>query len=88
MTARTIPRPRTAATPAATPTSWCRDAACRVSAAMTNGSRLLSTALREIFDEAAYARFLERTGQDSSRAAYAGFLRERAASQERRARCC
>lgn len=47
-----------------------------------------AAALREIFDEAAYARFLARTGQSSSRAAYAGFLRERAASQERRPRCC
>ena len=45
-------------------------------------------ALREIFDEAAYARFLVRTGQPSSRAAYAGFLRERAAQHERRPRCC
>ena len=66
----------------------CRDAACRVSTAMTNGVRLLLAALREIFDEAAYARFLARTGQPSTRTAYAGFLRERAAQQERRARCC
>jgi hypothetical protein len=50
--------------------------------------RIATAALREIFDEAAYARFLERTGQPSSRAAYAGFLRERAASHERRPRCC
>ena len=49
---------------------------------------IASAALREIFDETAYARFLARTGQPSSRAAYAGFLRERAASQERRPRCC
>jgi hypothetical protein len=49
---------------------------------------ITAAALREIFDEAAYARFLERTGQLSSRAAYAGFLRERAASHERRPRCC
>ena len=50
--------------------------------------RMTAAALREIFDESAYARFLTRTGQPSSRAAYAGFLRERAASQERRPRCC
>ena len=50
--------------------------------------RVGAAALREIFDEAAYARFLARTGQPSTRAAYAGFLRERAASQERRPRCC
>ncbi|MGH9669177.1 MAG: hypothetical protein ACRD3A_03595 [Terriglobales bacterium] len=47
-----------------------------------------AAALREIFDESAYSRFLTRTGQPSSRAAYAAFLRERAASQERRPRCC
>ena len=68
--------------------SWCRDATCCVSTAARNISRLLLTALREIFDEAAYARFLARTGQPSSRAAYAGFLRERAAHRERRPRCC
>ena len=50
--------------------------------------RIAATALREIFDEAAYQRFLARTGQPSTRAAYAGFLRERAAQQERRPRCC
>ena len=58
---------------------------------MSRARRILEVvvaALREIFDEAAYARFLARTGQPSSRAAYAGFLRERATSQERRARCC
>ncbi len=49
---------------------------------------IASAALREIFDEAAYARFLARTGQPTSPAAYAGFLRERAAQQERRPRCC
>ena len=67
---------------------WCRDAACRVSTVVGGGLRLLLAALREIFDEAAYSRFLERTGQSSSRAAYAGFLRERAALHERRPRCC
>ena len=49
---------------------------------------LFVAALREIFDESAYARFLARTGQPSTRAAYAGFLRERAAQHERRPRCC
>ena len=49
---------------------------------------LAAAALREIFDESAYARFLARTSQPSTRAAYAGFLRERAAQQERRLRCC
>lgn len=51
-------------------------------------SRLLREALREIFDEAAYARFLARHGIESSRAAYGAFLRESGAARERRARCC
>lgn len=63
--------------------------ALRVLGSSLGGFLALTTAaLREIFDEAAYARFLARTGQPSTRAAYAGFLRERAASQERRPRCC
>jgi hypothetical protein len=44
--------------------------------------------LREIFDETAYARFLARTREVSSRAAFTEFLRERAAQRERQARCC
>jgi hypothetical protein len=47
----------------------------------------LLAALREIFDEAAYERFLERASLASSPKAYAEFLRE----QERistRPRCC
>jgi hypothetical protein len=51
------------------------------------GSTLWST-LREIFDEAAYSRFLERTNRASSRIAYAEFARERETVQERRPRCC
>lgn len=44
--------------------------------------------LREIFDEAAYERFLARTKRISSREAYAAFCREREAGQLRRTRCC
>lgn len=50
--------------------------------------RLLISALREIFDEAAYARFLERSNLPSSSAAYAAFWRERESSVARRTRCC
>jgi hypothetical protein len=49
--------------------------------------RILMNTLREIFDEAAYARFLERTQMASSPSAYAAFWRE----QENKApkpRCC
>jgi hypothetical protein len=44
--------------------------------------------LAEIFEEAAYARFLERHGMQSSRAAYAGYLRESEISRARKPRCC
>jgi hypothetical protein len=49
--------------------------------------RLFITALREIFDEAAYNRFLERTHSDSCPAAYAAFCRERE-SHAPKPRCC
>jgi hypothetical protein len=44
--------------------------------------------LQEIFEESAYARFLERRGIPSSREAYANFLRETESSRVRRPRCC
>lgn len=46
------------------------------------------SALREIFDESAYARFLDRQHLRSSRDAYAAFLRESQKQRERRPRCC
>jgi hypothetical protein len=45
-------------------------------------------ALREIFDEAAYMRFLSRTRLPSSATTYASFCRERDSMQARRHRCC
>lgn len=50
--------------------------------------RILWATLREIFDEAAYTRFLERTHVTSSPTAYAAFWREREADQKPRCRCC
>src|SRR5580700_7203721 len=44
--------------------------------------------LREIFDEAAYARFLDRTGMVSSRDAYAAFRQEFEEAKVRRPKCC
>jgi hypothetical protein len=44
--------------------------------------------LREIFDEAAYARFLDRAGIVSSREAYAAFRREFEDAKVRRLKCC
>jgi hypothetical protein len=44
--------------------------------------------LREIFDESAYARYLEQNQLRSSREAYAGFLRQHELVRARRPRCC
>jgi hypothetical protein len=49
---------------------------------------LLLSALREIFDESAYDRFLHRSRVPSSRKAYAAFRQEYEASKARRPRCC
>ena len=57
-------------------------------------SRIAKTArafleiLREIFDEAAYERYLRRMQMESSPAAYAAFWRERESTHARRPRCC
>jgi len=50
--------------------------------------RLIVEVLREIFDESAYARFLQRQGEAGSRAAYAAFLAEQRCLRERRVKCC
>ena len=50
--------------------------------------RILIATLREIFDEAAYARFLSRAGIASSSAAYAAFRREFDEVKVRRPKCC
>jgi hypothetical protein len=44
--------------------------------------------LREIFDEAAYARFLDRSCMVSSRQAYQAFRREFEEAKVRRPKCC
>ncbi len=49
---------------------------------------VLVATLREIFDEAAYMRFLVRHERASSREAYAAFLREQGILKARRPRCC
>jgi hypothetical protein len=50
--------------------------------------RNLLAALREIFDEAPYTRFLNRTGNVSSSVSYAAFRREFEEAKMRRPRCC
>ena len=42
---------------------------------LRGGLALIVATLREVFDEAPYARFLARSGMHSSREAYALFLR-------------
>ena len=49
--------------------------------------RILITILLEIFDEAAYKRFLQRTKSTSSPTAYAAFWRERE-SKAPKPGCC
>lgn len=51
-------------------------------------ARIVLATLREIFDEAAYGRFLERNGVASSPDAYRKFWSDREAGHARRPRCC
>ena len=55
---------------------------------MLTFARIFLATLREVFDEAPYARFLQQTQTTSSPQAYAAFWRERETSQARRPRCC
>lgn len=48
----------------------------------------LVAAIREIFDESAYDRFLARTGASRSTATYRQFLREQEEVILRKPRCC
>jgi hypothetical protein len=52
------------------------------------GWRTFMATLREIFDEAAYSRFLSRAGIASSSEAYAAFRREFEEVKVRRPKCC
>jgi hypothetical protein len=53
-----------------------------------SSGRTFMAMLREIFDEAAYARFLDRAGMASSSEAYAAFRREFEEAKVRRPKCC
>ena len=50
--------------------------------------RILRDTLSEIFDEAAYARFLQQHGRVSTSEAYAAFRREFDEAKSRRPKCC
>jgi len=49
---------------------------------------LIVAVLREIFDESAYERFLDRSRLESSPSAYAIFRKENEQAKSRRPRCC
>jgi hypothetical protein len=49
---------------------------------------IIVAVLREIFDESAYERFLDRSQLQSSASTYAVFLRENELAKARRPRCC
>ena len=65
-----------------------RAKASAILTAFTRLSTVLVAALREIFDESAYARFLDRQRMASTPAAYGEFLRESDIAKARRPRCC
>ena len=56
--------------------------------ALLNLVRVLLAALREIFDEASYARFLRREHLASSPEAYAAFWDEIESGRVRQTKCC
>ena len=55
---------------------------------LVNVARIMLATLREIFDEAAYERFLSRTLVPSSPVAYAAFRQEFEESKTRHPKCC
>ncbi len=57
-------------------------------AAIAEPIKIFIAALREIFEEAAYDRFLNRRSLRSSPRAYRDFLRETEAAKARRPKCC
>jgi hypothetical protein len=55
---------------------------------LIRAAQIVLATLREIFDEAPYARFLTRNRIASSPQAYAAFRQEFEAAKARRPRCC
>jgi hypothetical protein len=55
---------------------------------ITRSFAVFIAALREIFEESAYERFLARAQVESSPAAYGNFLRETEDTKVRRPKCC
>lgn len=59
-----------------------------VASRLRSAAAVFVSTMREIFDESAYARFLNRNQTTSSREAYASFRRENELSKARRPKCC
>ncbi len=55
---------------------------------ISRAAQIVLATLREIFDEAAYDRFLLRAGMASSATAYAAFRKELEEEKVRRPKCC
>ncbi len=55
---------------------------------LVKAARLVLDTLREIFDESAYDRFLQRRHMSSSPASYAAFREEFEDAKTRRPKCC
>ncbi|HET9285809.1 MAG TPA: CstA-like transporter-associated (seleno)protein [Candidatus Angelobacter sp.] len=55
---------------------------------LQNGWKILRSILREIFDESAYDRFLQRTKTSHSVESYRAFMRERESAAAQKPRCC
>jgi hypothetical protein len=65
-----------------------RAGASAIGAAIIRSLTVIVAVLREIFDESAYRRFLDRNQMESSTHAYAIFRNENEQSKSRRPRCC
>ncbi len=60
----------------------------RLLSTLSKIARVSRAVLREIFDESAYQRFLDRSHQQTSPNAYAIFQQENEQAKSRRPRCC
>jgi hypothetical protein len=57
-------------------------------AVLRNVMQIIGAALREIFDESAYDRFLQRTKATRSFDSYRAFMHERESATAQKPRCC
>ena len=74
-----------------TPLVWCGVGvrpSLGIWAWLTQVAAVLGSLLREVFDESAYNRFLERNRISSSTAAFAAFREENDRLKAQRPKCC